>query len=292
MSNLPVGFRGESVIEQYDAGDLWFYQNPELASFAYAYRDRLIRPEILPTFSKFRELQAAEKISFGEQLTQRIISADQRAIQFFEVESDVEKQRLATNSLEEVTREVQSGLTRRELAKIDGALKTQMMKYDWRKQVVDAHLQGQKYLSDNELEATRIEAEAIGTAIMFTVAAQRDVRLGVAHSNLLARSQEAQYEYLTKIAEAESIRGISVDNNNARIIEQYLQSQVEIFRISMMLEIAREHSISQFKIESQKTAQVAIAEASRILSITKKTRAIVRDTTGKNSFGIEIIVSD
>ena len=202
-----------------DPFDMLYQMNPEIASLALAHIDGILTPEILPYVARFRELQSDEKIALMQHITDNL-----------RIDADVEMNNAIYRTQQNIVRLQTEGVI--EKAKIDGAalLDVSRLKYASRVKIVQEQVDGQKYISDNQLKATYIEAQALRDSIIKSEEIKALARENVSKNDLVARVKEAEYNYLARINEAETIRSIEDQRNTSSVVESYLTTQGEMYR--------------------------------------------------------------
>lgn len=254
-----VPFRVDREMIGYDPFDALWRINPEIASIACANRDGILKTEIMPYVARFRELQTVEKLGVLDFLTENNrIGADERM------------NRVINQTHENIATIREGGAVERTRIRGETAIETTRLKYDAKVRIVNAQVEGQKYISDNELAATYIEAEALRDIIITSekvraVARMKesdDKRRGiekVAEYDFMARSKEADAEvegeairavarmkesddrlrgvvrkaelnYMARIKEAEVLRANEDEKSAQAVIVAYLSAQEQLMR--------------------------------------------------------------
>ncbi len=305
MRDIVKTNRLSGSITMHDPFDALYHINPEIATLAYAHKSKILTPEILPYVAKFRSLQSKEKIALlgsivdklGIESNERInimrdvtarygidsnerkhgmTTSAMRDISISKQNGLTERARIQANTIDNVCAREQRGRTERELIHSHTALNLQKIKYEARYAIARNEGDVQKYLSDNELEATRVEAETLGGAIRFAAEARRDTELGKSQMGMETRIREAELSYARGIAKAEYIRDAATIKQRGEIIRLYIEKQAGIIREAAM-------GKAKATSEVYKTLQVFAKEGVRLLEA--KESGYVR-FSGNTSLGI------
>lgn len=162
MGVLQRMFSGGSEIQLYNPLDVLFTVNPEIGALAYAHKERVLTPELMPLLANFRQMQRDERITFLREMTQRMgIEAHEREISKI-VDGDVHKTKL-----------VEQGLTTRSSIEANAAIDIQRLKYSSHAKMVNDYVQGQRYISDNECKARMLEAKSIADTLQMVARIRR-----------------------------------------------------------------------------------------------------------------------
>jgi hypothetical protein len=282
-------------IRMYDPFDVLYHINSEIASLAYAHKAEILTPEILPYVAHFRSLQSNEKIALlGAMVDKLGIESNERIALMGEIttrygiDSDERKHnrsedglnfrtRIQAQTLDGICAREQAGMTEREIIHANSAYDLQKIKYEARRLIVENQGNVQKYLSDNEVKATQIEAEALAGAIRFSAEARRDGELGKAN----ARVREAEIAYASGIARAEKMRDIASINQRGQITKAYIEAQAGIMRASVTGE-------AQVNSASYRALETGFQESARVLRETGKDYVRFRGGTGHGDVWGEI----
>ncbi len=294
--------------------DVLYRINPEIASLAYANRENWLTPEIMPQIAQFRECQMHEKIALLDFIVEkssidsneRIQMEAQRTLEAIaQIEQDgavrvetirtdgmVEAQRIRYNSETEMVR-VQSKAAvdiRKMECETDttislAALDVQKMKYEIDVKIMQEHMAGQRYLSDNQLRATCIEAEALRDAIIFSERVRSMSEDKKTEAQLKQAIYEAETKFMTRVYEAELARQDHHDGRIAQITETYIMAQAQIMRDSILAEI----QTAKVKGAAERESYRTIGNIARdVLQLSNSRRTVVR---GESNYGkIEVIV--
>jgi hypothetical protein len=101
-------------IECYSPIDALYNINPELGTLAYVYRNKILTPELMPLFARFRELQSNEKIELMRFIVQKLgIEANEREI-IAGINGEINRTKISEDSKTDRIRFIQNGLTERE----------------------------------------------------------------------------------------------------------------------------------------------------------------------------------
>lgn len=243
MNNI-VPF-GERSIRAYHPLDVLHSVNPEIAGLAYANNEGILNSEIMPLAARFRELQSGEKIALIGAMAQR-----------YGYDAQIEINRESEGGMTTRTRIIDGGMTRRtelsengmtQRAATEGAnlITLQKLKYEFGRAVVQDHIEGQKYLSDNELKATVFEAQAQAESIRLTEMLRSETAMEISRNELegVIRTSEIKHASLIKRAEIE--RGMARGGNKKEIAIAYIKAQAEI-----------NHAMIECHIEAEKTKAI------------------------------------
>ena len=289
--------------------------NPELAAVAYAHRDGLIRPEVLPYLTRFRELQSDEKIAIVKAMTLRYMAdSEVRKEEIVqtgktrrtEIKGDVTKY-LSDNELKS-TKVREAGLTIRKGMDCDariyeaGAVRdasihesseetervrrkaealeyVQKLNYEVSVRAIEAHLEGQKYLSDNQIKGLHIEATARLRAIKFTEQIRAETARGISRDKLEEKIKLAAIDYAKGIRAAEIERNKTLHTNNSKIAEVYIENETKLMlegiyaqREIEILKLTIERDNLKTKAEVYKNYQETLREVIKVFENLAKGR--------------------
>ncbi|MFH0701076.1 MAG: hypothetical protein V2A62_01425 [Candidatus Woesearchaeota archaeon] len=308
------GSRSLSNLQMDHPLDVLYRVNPEIASLAYANRENWLTPEIMPQIAQFREYQMHEKIALLDFIVERSAIDSNERIQMeaqrtmeaiAQIEQDgavrvetirtdgmVEAQRIRYNSETEMVR-IQSRAAV-DIRKIEcdtdttislAALDVQKMKYEIDVKMMQEHIAGQRYLSDNQLKATCIEAEALRDAIIFSETARAMSEDKKTEAQLRQAIHQAETTFMARMYEAEMMRQDHHDERIARITETYIITQGQIMRDSILAKIEATRIKGEAEKESYRTIE-SIARSALELSDSKRTAV-----RGASKYGrIEVVV--
>ena len=239
----------------YDPLDVLYQANPEIGSLVYANRAKLLDKDILPYIAHFRDLQHEEQLALLEQITQRL-----------GIQSEVDKTKIVANARVDINRDSEEGATRRVRISEDGLtdrirasengetertriqanclIDLQKTKYEIKRQMLADNNQTRKYLSDNQVKATEVEARALKDIIISEARINAEAMITGSTHQLMARINEAEFAYATSLVEAERLRARDQLQAKSFVVTEYLRQQVEIFRgtISLKSEKIREEA--------------------------------------------------
>jgi len=219
-------FRIDQNVSCYDPIDAMWMINPEIASLAYANRNDLLKPEILPYVARFRELQTVEKLGVLNYLTENS-----------RIELNERVNKVISRTQENIARLQESGAIER--SKIEGQtlIDVSKLKYESRVRIVNAQMECQRYLSDNQLRATHIEAQALRDSIISSERIRAIARMKESSDNLEGVIKTAEFNYLSRFSEAEALRAIEDQRITADVVSAYLSVQGELYRSFMNYQI-------------------------------------------------------
>lgn len=224
--------------------------SPEIASIAYAHREGLLSPEILPAIVGFRECHAQEKIATLRAIVDRLaIDADERKTHIIaqtrerigqlEYEAGITRASMASDAQIQSTVIHETANVRREQLRSNTALEVQKLKYETNRYAIEQNEQTQRYLSDNQVRALHTEAVALRDIIVFIETNRNALRAKELDAQMKAKAMAAQMQYLTKLAEAESYRTVQQHHDRASVTREYLRTQAIINRSAIEFEIAK-----------------------------------------------------
>lgn len=278
----------QSSIYYDDPLDLLWRMNPEIGSLAYAHRGELLSNDLLPYVAHFRSLQSDEKIALLRAMTERAgIDADERKHNYG-VNATERMNSLNVSSRGKIATITQEGLTRRQQIVAQNMLDLQKTKYEAKYRIVQANIGSQKYISDNELEAVRVEAEAIAGAIEFSTQMQRDAMLGASQMDMETRIKEAEFSYLSKLVEAERIREATLVKGRVEVIEAYLSAQGEILRASAIGEAMVAQAQANIDVASYKALAEFAKSGAKLLGERGCKRVKLKGSTPNGPISLEI----
>lgn len=243
LRSLNPHTRKEGFVERYNPLDILFTQNPEVASIAYANRANVLTPDILPSMEHFRTCQMNEKVKIAQEITNRLgIDAHEREVRAW-IEGNVETTQLTQGGLTErqrIAANSQNHQSDNQLKAVTAASEmtrdVQKLKYATAAKIYNDHVDGMKYLSDNEVKAKKLEAEAIRDAVMFTEEMRRGAIEQVSADRLEKATRVAMIRSNQKLQEAEIAR-------DGKIQLAYIQQETERNWAMMNLETERARSL-------------------------------------------------
>ena len=214
----------------YDSLDVLAHINPEIASLVYANKSGILTPEILPYMARFRELQTVEKLGLLDHIAEcSRIDADERKNQVVQVT------KLGITKLREdgkTTRTFmhESGETERTGLMCRAAVDINKLKYEANVRIIQEQMSGARYISDNQLEATHVQAEALKYSIVRGEEIKAMARIKESQNNLAGIVKKAEFEYLARLGEAEALRAIGDQRMTAQIVARYLSVQASMYQ--------------------------------------------------------------
>lgn len=260
--------------------DALYDLNPEIATLAYAHREKLLSPQILPYVARFRELQSDERIATIGALVEKLKIETGAEVAKYGVDGQVEMTRLSEDGLTtrtgivqdgltkrtkmesevkfdyqkkmhelgmhhldsqvEMTRFSEDGLTRREEIRMNGLRDLQKLKYDANVRMLQSHIDGQKYLSDNQLKATHVEAEAYKQAMQTRESIRAETERRVSKDRLEEKIKTAAIEFVGKIREAEIMRESNRTKVMSEVTQVYIEKQAELYLATIESELRTE----------------------------------------------------
>ncbi len=300
--------------------DALYKINPEIASLAYANKEQWLTPEVLPAIGLFRKMQRDEKIATIAAIVNALgIESEERKYELLmhtnldiermgneterrSIDSEEKKHERSMSTLEQITELQEAGSTERTGMITNTALEIQKLKYETDVKIVEQNMTGQRYLSDNELKATYIEAQALGDIIAFTEQTQAETQRRAIDAKLKERIIEAECEYLARIKEAESLRQIECHRDNSKTIQHYIDAQAEIMHAAITGEIQRDNNTAAI-VQTYLTEQSKIIQAERRtheqmtkecadLLKSKDCRKVKISIRGKEYFSMEVRKND
>lgn len=300
--SLPI-----SNLQAYHPLDVLYQINPEIASLAYANRKNWLNSEILPHLARFRECQTHEKVALLDSIVrkstidsnERIQMEVQRTLEVIaqiEQEGEIKIETIKTDGMIESQRikyDAETEMVRvqtqaaKEIVQVQSqaALDISKLKYETDIKILEEHIKGQCYLSDNQLKATVIEAEALRDAIIFSERIRSMSEDRKTDAQLKQAIYQAEKEFMTKIYESELVRQGEHDKLVAEIIKTYILAQTRILRDSFLIRRQEMELTGAAERESYRT----ISEiAKNALQHSKSKKTLVR---GESKYGkIEVVV--
>ncbi|MEK6885613.1 MAG: hypothetical protein AABX17_01450 [Nanoarchaeota archaeon] len=240
-----IPFRNQSGISAYNAFDALAQVNPEMAAMAWAHKDGLLQPEMMPYYARFRELDVADRRNLLDFAVEKIrIGAD------VEMNYDNNKTVLGVTHMREdgATRRTEitdkgktvraliheNGATERTDLECRAAVDVSRMKYEADVRIMQDHMDGMKYLSDNELRAKHIEASALQKAMQIHAL----VETIKSNDRRMEIIQKAEFEYLAEVRKAELLRDTARGKRDGEIVSNYLAVQAHMYQLYLQHELA------------------------------------------------------
>lgn len=306
---VPIEERGLSTVnlETYHPLDVLYQVNPEIASLAYANKENWLNPEVMPLIAKFRECQTTEKVALLNYIVEKSAIDSNERIQMeaqrtmetiaqIEQEGEIMVETIRTAGIVESTRirydaEKEIHSIKAEAAKdmmrmqSQAALDVQRLKYEADVKIIQEHMSGQRYLSDNQLRATIVEAEALRDAIVFSERMRAMSEDRRTDAQLRQAIHQAELDFISRMYEAETMRQGEHTKSLARITETYILAQAEILRTSALGEIRE----AEIKGENERESYRTIAEIAKTALVhSSSSRTTVK---GSSKYGnIEVVV--
>ncbi|MGV8151588.1 MAG: hypothetical protein ACP5OG_00770 [Candidatus Nanoarchaeia archaeon] len=234
--------------------DALYRINPELATIAYAHKSEILTPEIMPYIMRFRELQSGEKISLMNNMVKKHWIGKHSENIKYSVDGQVKQTTLIQNGLnfrteisekERTNREgiVQNGLTKREEIKIKGMQSMELLRLETYSKALNDYMNGQKYISDNNVKSVQIQAEAYRDAIINREQINADMQRGISQDRLEEKIKTATIEFATKIKLAEIARGSFRNECATKLAQTYIESQtrlcLEAYQMQTQIELSK-----------------------------------------------------
>jgi len=255
------------ALRSYDPLEALYRINPEIATIAYAHKEELLDSRILPYITRFRELQSDEKIALVNGLVEKYkmdvfggiakykVDGDVRMTQFHE-EGETTRTELVQGGLTRRTEITEGGLTQRKKIEVQGLFDLQKLEYEAKVRMLNDQIEGQKYLSDNQLKAVYAEAEAYKYAIETRERIRAEFQMQISKDRLEEKVRLATIEFAKKIKEAEINRDTSRDKNRSEVVLAYIQNQTQLcldaFQKQFEIEVAdRKLDEKRFEISGE-----------------------------------------
>ncbi len=210
---------GESELQAYHPLDVLHKINPEIASLAYADSAGVIGPEIRPYVALFRKLQSDEKIALIEGMTRK-----------YGFDAQIEINRESEYGMTTRTGMREDGMTQRGINEGRTLVDLAKLKYEFGRAVMTDHIEGQKYLSDNELRGVRFEAEAQVECVRLSETLRAETAQQLSRNELEGIIRSSELKYAGLIQQAEIARGMNRDSNRKEIAIAYIREQASINR--------------------------------------------------------------
>ncbi len=201
--------------------DALYAINPEIASLAYAAKDECLAPEVIPAISMFRKMQRDEKIATLDAIVNKLgIESEERKYELLmgttkdlrKMECDTERYGIDStermhakdNDTEKYTVGLrEEGLTKRTNIMANTSLDLLRLKCEADVKIIKEQIEGKKYLSDNELRATYIEAQALKEMVIFVESARASIRGKEIDAQLKEKITLAEVDYFPSLTVSE-----------------------------------------------------------------------------------------
>jgi hypothetical protein len=232
MGNLeitPTIIRTDNLVA-YDSLDVLAHINPEIASLAYANKSGILTPEILPYIARFRELQTVDKLGLLNHIAEcSRIDADERKNQVIcDTQLGITKLREKGSTTRTFMHE--QGETERMDLMCGAAVDINKLKYEANVRIIQEQMNGARYISDNQLRATHIQAEALRDSIIRGEEIRAMAKVRESQNTLIAVVKKAEFEYLARLGEAEALRAMGDQRMTAQIVARYLSVQASMYQ--------------------------------------------------------------
>jgi len=225
---------GESELQASHPLDVLHRINPEIASLAYADSSGIMNPRVLPYAALFRKLQSDEKIALIEGMTKK-----------YGFDAHIEINRESQSGMTRRTELMENGMTERGINQGKNLVDLAKLKYKFGRAIVHDHTEGQKYLSDNELMAVRLESEAAVESVRLSETLRSETSSQLSRDNLMGIIRNSEIKHSGLIRQAEIARGMGRDSNRKEIAVAYIEGQASINR-----------AMIEFYIEEVKTKAI------------------------------------
>jgi len=160
---------------------------------------------------------------------------------------------------------VNEGLTERTKHDREAYSDIMKTKYAFNRHIIQEHINGQKYISDNELKALSVEAESQKEIIVFTESIRHGTLLQLSNDELEAKIKAAELKYTKSIQEAEVIRDTIFDSNRKEIVNCYVTEQSKIIRAMFAQEIELKALETKKVMKGYESVDNAVAMAAKLL---------------------------
>ena len=266
LQNISRAELRDVALNSYDPLEALYRVNPEIATIAYAHKEELLNSRLLPYITRFRELQSEEKIALVNGLVEKYrvdvfgdvakyrVDGNVRMTQIQE-EGETTRTEIIQGGLTKRTEITEEGLTQRKRIEVQGLFDLQKLEYESRVRMLHDHIEGQKYLSDNQLRAVYAEAEAYKYVIETRERIRAEAQMQISRDRLEEKVRLATIEFAKKIREAEIHRNIARDKSRAKIVMAYIQSQtqlcLETFQRQVEIEVA-DKNLEEKRLEVRK----------------------------------------
>lgn len=259
---------GSSELSSSHPLDLLYRVNSEIASLAYADKSGVMNPGVRPYVALFRKLQSDEKIALIEGMTRK-----------YGFDAHIT-----------INRDTQNATTEREIIKSKNLVDLAKLKYDFGRAVVSDHIEGQKYLSDNELRAVRLESEAQVECVRLTETLRADTSRQLSRDKLEEIIRSSEMKYASLIRQAEIERGMNRDGNRKEIAMAYIREQAKINRAMIEFHIAEVQAKARIGEAYYKSMGEIEKEGIRFLQETGRNRFSFRGSGDIGELNIDIEV--
>ena len=268
-----------SAIEQYDPVDALWSMNPELATLAYAHRNKWLTPDVLPAIVKFRGMQSDEKMGLLQAIVDKC-----------SIESDERKNMVNSVSAQNIVASMQAGETARESMRTEAALEAQRLKYEVRWHLINQQFEGAKHLSDNELKAVAIEAHAIYETITESEKIKAYAQVAEKHLEVQQRIQSIEIAYVAKMKEAELVRAATTPKFASEIVVEYLRMQAEMMRYAIEANLCESRERSSFEQSIYRAFADTARSLADVLKSTKKSSVLFSGEAGDKKINLRMEV--
>lgn len=256
-------------ISRYSAFDALASVNPEIAAITYANRAGILQPEVMPLIANFRTCQRDERIAaLGAIVEHARIGADERMnlvinrtkerITGLQETGKIRRIELREAGATARTALHETGLTRRTELECSAAMLISRLKYETDVQIVREQSSTRRYISDNQLKATYIEATALRDSIIATERFRAITKMKESGDRLAEAIRKSEMDYLARIKEAEELRARDYEKDASGVVEAYLMVQAQTHRnmLRYQLHLARLR-LGETKATYEGTAQIA-----------------------------------
>lgn len=262
LIDITNSFFGRRDIEWYSPIDVLYFVNPELGSLAYANKSKILTPELIPLITNFRELQHIEK----KELMKNILCK-------LAIESEEKKVIAALENESQIISSIQDNVTTRQRIITSGqnyrsdnqvkmvdiqaknALEFQKLKYSTDARIVNDYIDGEKYISDNEYNARRIEAIARRDALIF------EDRMRTSQIKRISKDQleDKLAYYNSEIKRAEIAR-------DKEIQLKYIENETMLQSLNFQTEIERARILGELTTKTYDVLTQVIIEGTKVLA--------------------------
>jgi len=292
-NDLIIPFGEERGISAYNAFDALAQTNPEIAALAWANRDGVLRTEIMPHITRFRELKTTDRANLLSYMADVIrtnanvemnYDNNRTALGITKLREDGENDRTRIQDKGETSRAIihEAGATRRvELQEHGATARTDIecraavsinkMKYEAARIAIEEQGRTQRYLSDNQLKATYIEAQALQKALKI----QALVELSKSRDQKMAIIKKAEFEYLAKVKEAELLRASEDQRISGDVAKAYLAVQSRMYKLYLEHEFGVQQMRAEIDKQVHKSDEEMVKEALRAITQGNLERIII-----------------
>ena len=145
-----------------------------------------------------------------------------------------------------IANEHETGLTERLKIEQEGTYAIQRLKLHADVRLMKEYVNGQIHLSDNQLEATRIEAIAIRDSILGTERIRAATQRRISKDELIKIVKQEEFKYLTEMGKAEYLWRTESKKMNTDLLKSCLAYHSELFRAQL------EYQVELAKAEEKK----------------------------------------